>query len=83
MVRVVSVHNFTSQSIQTVEQPTACTTAPPDRFLVALMSNCVEVRDLKKNAELLFSFPTIDEVTQICYSLNGKNIPLLVVLYAN
>ncbi|XP_044762835.1 uncharacterized protein LOC123319874 isoform X2 [Coccinella septempunctata] len=77
MVRVISVHNFTSQSVQTVEQPTACTTAPPDRFLLALMSNCVEVRDLKNNAELLFTFPTIDEVAQICYSLNGDYVATL------
>lgn len=77
MVRVISVHNFTSQSVQTVEQPTACTTAPPDRFLLALMSNCIEVRDLKNNAELIFTFPTIDEVAQICYSLNGNYVATL------
>lgn len=81
MVRVISVHNFTSQSVQTVEQPTACTTAPPDRFLLALMSNCIEVRDLKNNAELIFTFPTIDEVAQICYSLNGRVIIIWLFPY--
>ncbi|KAL3270567.1 hypothetical protein HHI36_021104 [Cryptolaemus montrouzieri] len=77
MVRVISVHHFISQNVQTVEQPTACTTAPPDRFLLALMSNCIEVRDLGNNAEVLFTFPTVDEVAQICYSLNGDYVATL------
>ncbi|KAK9874409.1 hypothetical protein WA026_002756 [Henosepilachna vigintioctopunctata] len=77
MVRVISVHHFTSQNVQTLEQPTACTTALPDRFLSALMSNCIEVRDLKNNAEVLFTFPTVDEVAQICYSLNGDYVATL------
>lgn len=72
MVRVISVHHFANQFVQVIEQPTACTVAPPDRLLSALMSNCVEVRDLSNDSEVKFSFPTVDEVIQIVHCLNGK-----------
>lgn len=72
MVRVISVHHFTGQNIQTVEQPTASTIAPPDRLLLALSSHCIEVRDLKENGDVLFSFPTVDEVTHLVHCLNGR-----------
>lgn len=72
MVRVISVHHFTNQNILTVEQPTACTVAPPDKLLLALMNNCVEVRDLKNEGDVLFSFPSVDEVIQIVHCRNGN-----------
>lgn len=85
MVRVISVHHFANQFIQVIEQPTACTVAPPDRLLSALMSNCVEVRDLSNESEVLFSFPTVDEVIQIVHCLNGKffilNISVKLQIY--
>lgn len=75
MVRVISVHNFAGQAIQTVEQPTATTVAPPDRLLLALSSHCIEVRDLKSdNGDVLFTFPTVDEVTHLVHCLNGMYI---------
>ncbi|XP_056637368.1 uncharacterized protein LOC130445640 isoform X1 [Diorhabda sublineata] len=77
MVRVISVHHFTNQHIQVVEQPTACTVAPPNRLLSALMNNCVEVRDLNNNSEVIFSFPTVDEVVQIVHCLNGDYVATL------
>lgn len=72
MVRVISVHHFANQHIQTVEQPTASTVAPPNRLLLALSSHCIEVRDLSMEAELLFTFPTVDEVTQLKHCINGS-----------
>lgn len=77
MVRVISVHHFASQNVQTVEQPTACTVAPPDRLLLALTSNCIEVRDVKNDSEVQFSFPTVDEAIQIIHCLNGTCIILI------
>ncbi|CAG9770856.1 unnamed protein product [Ceutorhynchus assimilis] len=77
MVRVISVHHFASQNVQTVEQPTACTVAPPDRLLLALTSNCIEVRDLKNDSEVQFSFPTVDEAVQIVHCLNGDYVASL------
>lgn len=72
MVRVISVHHFSKQHIQTIEQPTATAVAPPDRLLLALSSHCIEVRDLNSEADVLFSFPTVDEVKQIVHCMNGK-----------
>lgn len=72
MVRVLTVHNFASQHIHTVEQPTASTIAPPHRLLLALSSHCIEVRDLKDEANLLFTFPTVDQVTKLIHCLNGE-----------
>lgn len=72
MVRVISAHHFASQHIQTVEQPTASTVAPPNRLLLALSSHCIEVRDLSSEGDVLFTFPTVDEVTNIIHCLNGK-----------
>ncbi|CAG9830670.1 unnamed protein product [Diabrotica balteata] len=77
MVRVISVHHFANQHIQVIEQPTACTVAPPNRLLSALMSNCVEVRDLSNESEVLFSFPTVDEVVQIVHCINGDYVATL------
>lgn len=72
MVRVIAVHHFANQHIQTVEQPTATTVAPPNRLLLALSSHCIEVRDVNDRGEVLFTFPTVDEVTQIIHCLNGN-----------
>ncbi|XP_030747037.1 uncharacterized protein LOC115875658 [Sitophilus oryzae] len=77
MVRVISVHHFAGQNIQTVEQPTACTVAPPNRLLLALTSNCIEVRDLLKDSEVQFSFPTVDEAIQLIHCLNGDYVASL------
>ncbi|KAJ8953684.1 hypothetical protein NQ314_007292 [Rhamnusium bicolor] len=74
---VISVHHFTSQNVQTVEQPTACTVAPPNRLLIALTSNCVEVRDLSNESDVLFSFPSVDEVIQIVHCINGDYVATL------
>ncbi|XP_064214386.1 BLOC-2 complex member HPS3 isoform X2 [Tribolium castaneum] len=77
MVRVISVHHFAGQHIQTVEQPTACCVAPPDKLLLALTSNCIEVRDLKNESDVLFTFPSVDEVIQIVHCRNGDFVATL------
>ncbi|KAB0791054.1 hypothetical protein PPYR_02854 [Photinus pyralis] len=77
MVRVITVHNFVNQHVQVVEQPTASTVAPPDRLLLALNSHCVEVRDLKCESNLLFTFPTVDQVRQLLHCLNGNYVATL------
>lgn len=74
MVRVISVHHFSKQHIQTIEQPNASTVAPPDRLLLALSTHCIEVRDLNSGAELMFSFPTVDEVKEIHHCINGNYV---------
>lgn len=79
MVRVISIHHFTNQVIQTVEQPNAVVIAPPNRLLLALPSHCIEVRDLNFNCDVLFSFPTVNEVLQLLHCLNGT--PGLINFY--
>ncbi|KAF5284703.1 hypothetical protein FQR65_LT13439 [Abscondita terminalis] len=77
MVRVITVHNFVNQHVQVIEQPTASAVAPPDRLLLALSSHCIEVRDLKFESNLLFSFPTVDQVNQLLHCLNGNYVATL------
>ncbi|KAI4454775.1 hermansky-pudlak syndrome 3 protein [Holotrichia oblita] len=81
MVRVIAVHHFANQHIQTVEQPTASTVAPPNRLLLALSSHCIEVRDVSDRGEVLFTFPTVDEVTQIVHCLNGDYVATVETKY--
>lgn len=71
MVRVISAHHFASQHIQTVEQPTASTIAPPNRLLLALSSHCIEVRDLAAEGDVIFTLPTVDEVAELIHCVNG------------
>nr|XP_022901998.1 Hermansky-Pudlak syndrome 3 protein homolog [Onthophagus taurus]XP_022901999.1 Hermansky-Pudlak syndrome 3 protein homolog [Onthophagus taurus]XP_022902000.1 Hermansky-Pudlak syndrome 3 protein homolog [Onthophagus taurus] len=77
MVRVISTHHFANQNVQVIEQPTASAIAHPDKLLLALSSHSIEVRNLKDHAEVLFTFPTVDEVTQIMHCLNGNFIATL------
>ncbi|XP_017770886.1 PREDICTED: Hermansky-Pudlak syndrome 3 protein homolog isoform X2 [Nicrophorus vespilloides] len=77
MVRVISVHHFASQHQVTIEQPTASTVAPPNRLLLALSSHCVEVRDLRTEGDVSFTFPTVDEVAQIHHCINGDYVATL------
>lgn len=82
MVRVISVHHFAGQTVQTVEQPTATAIAPPDRLLLALSTHTVEVRNLnEKNADVLFTFPTVDEVTHMIHCLQGDYVATLETKY--
>uniref|UniRef100_A0A1B6CI50 BLOC-2 complex member HPS3 N-terminal domain-containing protein n=1 Tax=Clastoptera arizonana TaxID=38151 RepID=A0A1B6CI50_9HEMI len=77
MVRVISVHHFDSQAIQTCEDPVAVTTAPPDRLLVALSHHVVEVRDLSDEGKPAFSFPTVDQVCFMLHCATGNYIATL------
>ncbi|XP_054266430.1 uncharacterized protein LOC128988800 [Macrosteles quadrilineatus] len=83
MVRVIQVHHFAGQSIQTCEDPVAVTTAPPDRLLVALSHHVIEVRDLNckadrtNSSEILFSFPTVDQVCYMLHCVTGNYVATL------
>lgn len=74
MVRVISVHHFSNQDIHTCEEPLAATTAPPDRLLLAFAQHVIEVRDLAKGGDPIFTFPTVDEVHSMIYCCNGNYI---------
>lgn len=77
MVRVMSVHHFTSQDIHTCEDPLAVTTAPPDLLLIALPQHVVEVRDLSKGSNTTFVFPTVDEVQFMVHCCTGNYVATL------
>ncbi|XP_066997400.2 BLOC-2 complex member HPS3 isoform X2 [Anabrus simplex] len=77
MVRVMSVHHFTSQDIHTCEEPLAATTAPPDLLLLALPQHVIEVHNLAKSDRPSFTFPTVDEVHQMVHSCCGNYVATL------
>ncbi|XP_063220161.1 BLOC-2 complex member HPS3 [Bacillus rossius redtenbacheri] len=77
MVRVISVHHFASQDIQTCEEPVAVTSAPPNRILVALSQHLVEVRDLAAGGDVIFTFPTVDRVHQMLHCRTGNYVATL------
>jgi len=71
MVRVIAVHHFDNQVIQTTEEPVAVATASHDRLLVALPHHVIEVRSLQSNGEVHYSFPTVDRVAFLSYCSTG------------
>jgi len=73
MVRVISVHHFVCQDIHTCEDPVAATTAAPDYLLLALSQHVVEVRDLSKGGDVVFSFPTVDQAHQMLHCCHGNS----------
>lgn len=74
MVRVVSVHHFESQTIQTCEDALAVAAAPPDRLLIAFPHHAIEVRDLTSVPKKAFFFPTVDQVTYLSYCSTGSYV---------
>ncbi|XP_075238546.1 BLOC-2 complex member HPS3 isoform X2 [Lycorma delicatula] len=79
MVRVLSVHNFESQTIETCEDPVAVTTAPPDRLLVALSHHMIEVHDLSSERKPVFSFPTVDQVCSLVHCVTGNYVATMEI----
>ena len=77
MVKVISVHHFLSQDVLTVSRPLASTLAGSNTLLTAIDNLNVEVRDLKKAAELTHSFHTIDHVSEIVHSPIGNYVATL------
>lgn len=77
MVRVISVHHFTSQDVTSVPPPVATAMAGQHLLLVATDSLQVEVRDLKKAAKVTHTFQTIDQVSQLAHCPIGNYVATL------
>ena len=77
MVRVISVHHFTSQDVTASPVPLATAMAGQSTLLVATENLQVEVRDLKKAAQVSHTFQTIDNVSQLVYSPVGNYVATL------
>jgi hypothetical protein len=78
MVRVISVHHFTSQDVTAIPTPLASTLAGQNLLLLATSDGLhVEVRDLKKASQVSHTFPTIDQVAEIVHSPIGNYVATL------
>uniref|UniRef100_A0A0C9RKX0 HPS3 protein n=1 Tax=Fopius arisanus TaxID=64838 RepID=A0A0C9RKX0_9HYME len=81
MVRVIPVHNFLSQNVGQIDEPTASCTANvqgQDMLLLALSSHCVKVYGLASSqSKLLTVFPTVDSVNQLLHSDKGNYVATL------
>ena len=73
MVRVISVHHFTSQDVSSIPQPTASTIAG-DYLLISTESHQVQVHNLKRCTRLSHSFQTIEKVIELVYSPIGNYV---------
>ena len=76
MVRVISVHHFTSQDVSAIPKPIASTIAK-DYLLVSTENHQVQVHNLKKNTLQSHSFQTIDKAIEIVYSPIGNYVATL------
>ena len=76
MVRVISVHHFTSQDVSSIPSPVASTIAG-DYLLVSTETQQVQVHNLKKNTLLSHSFQTIDKAIEVVYSKVGNYVATL------
>ena len=82
MVRVISVHHFTSQDVSLVPKPLAsaianCGSGSSLLLLSAENQAAIQVRNLDKCAKLSHSFQTIDQANQIAYSPVGNYVATL------
>ena len=74
MVRVISVHHFTSQDVSSIPKPVAATIAG-DYLLISTENNHhIQVHDLKKHTCLSHTFQTIDKTLEVIYSAVGNYV---------
>ena len=73
MVRVISVHHFTSQDVSSIPKPISSTIAG-DYLLVSTENHQIQVHNLQKSTLLSHLLQTIDKAIQIVYSPIGNYI---------
>jgi len=71
MVRVISAHHFTSQDVTCCAEPCSSTIAG-DFLLLASPLHQIEVRDLTITSAPSHTFPTVDLVQTMVYSVVGR-----------
>jgi hypothetical protein len=76
MVRVISVHHFTSQDVSSIPKPIASTIAG-NYLLVSTENHQIQVHNLEKSTLLSHSFQTIDKAIEIVYSPIGNYVVTL------
>ena len=76
MVRVISVHHFTSQDVSSIPNPVASTIA--GKFLLVSTENHqIQVHNLQKSTLLSHSFQTLDRAIELIYSPVGNYVVTL------
>ena len=76
MVRVISVHHFTSQDVSSIPTPIASTIAGK-YLLVSTENHQIQVRNLQKSTLLSHSFQTLDKAIELVYSPVGNYVVTL------
>ena len=76
MVRVISVHHFTSQDVSSIPKPIASTIA--GRYLLVSTENHqIQVHNLEKSTLLSHSFQTLDKAIEVVHSPIGNYVVTL------
>ena len=76
MVRVISVHHFTSQDVSSIPKPIASTIA--GRYLLVSTENHqIQVHNLQKSTLLSHSFQTLDKAIEVVHSPIGNYVVTL------
>ena len=76
MVRVISVHHFTSQDVSSIPKPIASTIAG-NHLLVSTENHQIQVHNLKKSTLLSHSFQTLDRAIEVVHSPVGNYVVTL------
>ena len=76
MVRVISVHHFTSQDVSSIPRPIASTIAGK-YLLVSTENHQIQVHNLEKSTLLSHSFQTLDKAIEIVHSRIGNYVVTL------
>ena len=76
MVRVISVHHFTSQDVSSIPKPIASTIAGK-YLLVSTENHQIQVHNLEKSTLLSHSFQTLDKAIEIVHSTIGNYVVTL------
>ena len=76
MVRVISVHHFTSQDVSSIPKPIASTIAG-NHLLVSTENHQIQVHNLKKSTLLSHSFQTLDRAIEVIHSPVGNYVVTL------
>ena len=76
MVRVISVHHFTSQDVSSIPKPIASTIAGK-YLLVSTENHQIQVHNLEKSTLLSHSFQTLDKAIEVVHSSIGNYVVTL------
>ena len=76
MVRVISVHHFTSQDVSSIPRPIASTIAGK-YLLVSTENHQIQVHNLEKSTLLSHSFQTLDKAIEVVHSPIGNYVVTL------